>query len=145
MNLLTKTLSIMYFYSSGLPMATTLAAAIDFALYTRNLLFPIASIIWGIIAFGVWAFVLAIWTACEFSADTGTGDTCPKMYVYDSFPSDLYQSGLWYGRLTTGALAAVLALTQMALGARAVDLSNKEKKRLRRKEKDDRSFELENV
>jgi len=48
--------------------------------------------------------------------------------------------------LTTGAMGNVLALTQMALGARAVDLSNKEKRRLRRMERNDkRSLELENV
>lgn len=128
-------------------MATTLAALIDFVLYSRKLLFPVASIIWGIIAWGMWIFMLTIWAACEFSPDSGAGGLCPKFYVYEySSLGELYGSGLWIARLTTGSLAAVLALTQMSLGARAVDLCRRERKDVERKERaDQRSFELENV
>lgn len=126
-------------------MATTLAALIDMLLYSRDLLFPVISIIWGVIAWATWIFVFVVWGTCEYSSDTG-GEICPDFYVYDSYPGSLYRNGLWVGRLTTGSVAAVLALTQMALGARAVELNRRERKRVVRKERDDkRSFELGNV
>jgi len=112
-------------------MATTLAAAIDFLLYRKGLLFPVISVSWGTIAFCFWLNQIVWWTMCEQYLD-GVSDACPHFYVYDSasFPStDFFSSGSWYARLTMGALLGILALTQMGLGARAMDLKQKEEKR----------------
>ncbi|KAI5368383.1 hypothetical protein Slin14017_G034190 [Septoria linicola] len=116
-----------YFYAAGLPMATMLAAAIDFFLYQRRMLSPVVSIIWSIIAFGAWVFVLLMWGVTEWSPDTG-GFLPLYMYYYVSDSYDPYGSGLFYGRVVTGAIAAVLALVQLSFAARAVELERKQRK-----------------
>lgn len=127
-------------------MATTFAAAIDFVLYKRNLLSPIASIVWGIFAFIAWWYMIFAWWICELGPDS-SGSGCPNIYVYGSFEDGLYQTDLLYARMSMGSVALVLALTQMAFGARAVDLRNKERKKsVVGKERDEgRSFELEDA
>lgn len=112
-------------------MATTLASAIDFILYKKRLLFPVISVIWGVLAFAFWVTQLTWWSTCENYLD-GLSDACPNFYVYESadFPSTgFWQSDLWYARLAFATVLTILALTQMALGARAMDLKQKEKKR----------------
>ena len=109
-----------------MPMATMIAAAIDFFLYTRGWLSPVVSIIWSIIAFGAWIFVLVAWGITEWSPDTGG---FLKLYYYSyGTQQDLYGSGLFYGRIVTGSIAAVLALVQMSFAGRAIDLERKQRK-----------------
>ncbi|KAF2212999.1 hypothetical protein CERZMDRAFT_96675 [Cercospora zeae-maydis SCOH1-5] len=111
-----------YFYAAGFPMATMLAAAIDFALHTRGWLSPIVSIIWSLIAFGIWLFVLTMWGVTEYSPDTGGW---LPLYVYRDEP---YGSNLYYPRIALGSVAAILALVQLSFASRAVELERKERK-----------------
>ncbi|CZT21700.1 uncharacterized protein RCC_07565 [Ramularia collo-cygni] len=120
----------LYFYACGVPMATTLAPLIDFLLYKRNLLFPLASIIWGIIGFTIWVFMLTFWSICEFDEP---GDACPNFYRYAPYTDGLWSSNYWMARLVLGGAAGALLLIQMAFGARAVDLRRRERRGLRGK------------
>ncbi|PPJ55325.1 hypothetical protein CBER1_06425 [Cercospora berteroae] len=122
--------AVLYFYAAGFPMATMLAAAIDFVLYMRGWLSPVVSIIWSIIAFGAWLWVLLMWGVTEWSPDTG-GVLDLYMYDYgvDNMDWDfVYGSGLFYSRISTGGVAAFLTLVQLSFAARAVDLERKERK-----------------
>lgn len=107
-------------------MATMLAAGIDFVLCTRGWLSPVVSIIWSMIAFGAWIFVLLAWDVTEWSPDTG--GFFDLYYYYSHGTTDIYGSGLFYGRIVTGSIAAALALVQMSFAARAIDLERKERK-----------------
>lgn len=108
-------------------MATMLAAAIDFVLHMRGWLSPIVSIIWSLMAFGVWIWVLLMWGVTEWSPDTG-GILDLYMYDYAVNGIDVYGDGLFYSRVSTGSVAALLTLVQLSFAARAVDLERKERK-----------------
>ena len=103
-----------------------LAAAIDFVLHMRGWLSPIVSIIWSLMAFGVWIWVLLMWGVTEWSPDTG-GILDLYMYDYAVNGIDVYGDGLFYSRVSTGSVAALLTLVQLSFAARAVDLEKKEK------------------
>jgi hypothetical protein len=77
---------------------------------------------------------------CEYSSDTGDGDTCPRFYRYDNGEgtSELYgYGGSWryITRLVFGAIAAIGMLVQLSLASVAVDLKRKEEKARRMKGK----------
>ncbi|KAM3423357.1 hypothetical protein BST61_g794 [Cercospora zeina] len=111
-----------YFYAAGMPMATMLAAAIDFVLHMRGWLSPVVSIIWSLIAFALWLFVLTMWGVTEYSTDTGGW---LPLYVYRDEP---YQTNVYYPRIALGSVAAILALAQLSFASRAVELERKERK-----------------
>ncbi|GIZ36952.1 hypothetical protein CKM354_000041700 [Cercospora kikuchii] len=117
----------LYFYAAGFPMATMLAAAVDIVLHMRGWLSPVVSIIWSLIAFALWTWVLVMWGTTEYSVDTGG---FIDLYIYDD-SLNVYAvdgSGLYYGRIALGSVAAILALVQLSFAARAVDLERKERK-----------------
>lgn len=65
------------------------------------------------------------WGVTEWSPDTG-GFLDLYYYSYGT-QQHLYGSGLFYGRIVTGSIAAALTLVQMSFASRAIDLERKQR------------------
>ncbi|SMQ46030.1 unnamed protein product [Zymoseptoria tritici ST99CH_3D7] len=118
--------AIVFFYTSSLPLATTLAALLSYLLHRINRLYPTLSIIWSIVVFGSWCYILIAWGTCEYSSDFGSGDICPRMYIYDedAVGGGLYGyggNGRYWARIVLGTLACVGSLVELGLACEAVE------------------------
>lgn len=121
--------SILYLYSNAVPMASTLASAIEILLFQLGYLSPIASIIWSIIAIGAWLYSFMTWMVCEM-ADYGCVIPLYR-FQYEYGPLERPTGtgpGLWECRLIFTMAVVAGYFVYLGFAGRAIDVQRKEEK-----------------